>query len=99
MPEVTRVTADKHVGHDCPEVPLPFHKFAYSTGSIDVLTNGFPTVRIGDSTSCGDPAVAGSSTVFVNGIPVHRKDDATGGHGCWVPNKSESGAADVIAGD
>lgn len=98
MPEVTRVTLDKHVGHDCPSVPEPFHKFAYKTGSTDVLTNGQKTVRIGDTTECGDPATAGSSSVFVNGIAVHRKGDATGGHGCFVPNKSESGAADVIAG-
>ena len=98
MPEVTRVSLDKHIGHACPTVPLPFHKTQYSTGSSDVLTNGMKTVRIGDTTACGDPAVAGSSTVFVNGKRVHRKGDATGGHGCWVPNKSESGASDVIAG-
>lgn len=98
MPEVTRVTLDFHVGHDCPTVPLPFHKTAYNTGSSDVLTNGQKTVRIGDTTVCGDPAKAGSATVFVNGQPVHRKDDATGGHGCFVPNKSSSGSPDVIAG-
>lgn len=97
MPEVTRVTADMHIGHLCPEIP-DFHKTAYSTGSSDVLTNGLKTVRIGDVTVCGDPAVVGSSTVFVNGKAVHRKGDATGGHGCWVPNKSESGSPDVIAG-
>lgn len=98
MPEVTRVSADMHIGHDCPTVPLPFHKTAYNTGSSDVLTNGQKTVRIGDVTVCGDPAVVGSSTVFVNGKAVHRKGDATGGHGCWVPNQSESGSPDVIAG-
>lgn len=98
MPEVTRVSLDKHVGHDCPPVPLPFHQTKYDTGSSDVLTNGKKTVRIGDTTVCGDPAKAGSATVFVNGIAVHRKGDATGGHGCFVPNKSESGSLDVIAG-
>jgi uncharacterized Zn-binding protein involved in type VI secretion len=97
MPEVTRVTLDKHIGHLCPSIP-DYHKTAYNTGSSDVLTNGQKTVRIGDTTVCGDPAVVGSSTVFVNGLAVHRRGDATGGHGCWVPNESESGAADVIAG-
>jgi uncharacterized Zn-binding protein involved in type VI secretion len=98
MPEVTRVMADMHVGHLCPEIP-DFHKTAYATGSEDVLTNGMKTVRIGDTTACGDPAVAGSSSVIVNGKPVHRRADATGGHECWVPNQSESGSPDVIAGD
>lgn len=99
MPEVTRVESDKHVGHDCPSVPEPFHQTAYDKGSSDVLTNGKMTVRIGDTTACGDPATAGSSSVFVNGKAVHRKGDGTGGHGCFVPNKSESGSSDVIAGD
>jgi hypothetical protein len=29
---------------------------------------------------------------------VHRKGDATGGHGSWVPNKSNSGSPNVFAG-
>jgi uncharacterized Zn-binding protein involved in type VI secretion len=63
-----------------------------------VFTNGAKTVRIGDSTGCGDPATGGSSTVKVNGIGVHRKGDSTGGHGSWVGNASASGSANVIAG-
>jgi uncharacterized Zn-binding protein involved in type VI secretion len=55
-------------------------------------------VRIGDATSCGDPAVGGSGTVKVNGIGVHRIGDATGGHGSWVPNASASGSPTVSAG-
>ena len=98
MPEVTRVDADKHVGHASP-TPNPFHRTAYATGSDDVITNGKKTVRIGDVTYCGDPAVAGSGSVIVNGKPVHRKGDATGGHGSWVPNQSSEGSPDVIAGD
>ena len=47
---------------------------------------------------CGDPATGGSGTVFVNGIPVHRQGDGTGGHGSWVPNNSASGSPNVIAG-
>ena len=56
------------------------------------------TVRIGDATSCGDPATGGSGTVFVNGIGVHRQGDGTGGHGGWVPNASASGSPNVNAG-
>ena len=78
MPEVTRVNKDNHVGHASP-TPNPFHQTAYAVGSENVLTNSEKTVRIGDTTSCGDPATGGSTTVFVNGIGVHRKGDATGG--------------------
>ena len=97
MPEVTRVGTDTHVGHASP-TPSPFHQTAYASGSPDVFTNGAKTVRIGDSTSCGDPATGGSATVKVNGIGIHRKGDATGGHGSFVPNSSASGSANVIAG-
>jgi len=97
MPPVTRVGLDSHVGHASP-TPNPFHQTAYATGSSNVLTNGAKTTRIGDTTSCGDPATAGSGSVFVNGIPVHRQGDATGGHGSWVPNASASGSPNVIAG-
>ena len=97
MPEVTRVNKDKHVGHASP-TPNPFHQTAYATGSENVLTNSERTVRIGDTTSCGDPATGGSTTVFVNGIGVHRKGDATGGHGSWIPNASASGSDNVFAG-
>ena len=75
-----------------------FHQTAYASGSANVLTNGASTVRIGDATGCGDPATGGSSTVKVNNIGVHRKGDATGGHGSWVGNASASGSANVIAG-
>ena len=47
---------------------------------------------------CGDPATGGSGTVFVNGIGVHRKGDATGGHASFVPNASSSGSSNVFAG-
>ena len=97
MPEVTRGGLDSLVGHASP-TPNPFHQTAYAVGSETVLTNSERTVRIGDTTSCGDPATGGSTTVFVNGIGVHRKGDATGGHGSWVPNSSASGSSDVFAG-
>ena len=97
MPEVTRVGVDSHIGHAIP-TPNPFHQTPYASGSPDVFTNGAKTVRIGDSTGCGDPATGGSSTVKVNGIGVHRKGDSTGGHGSWVGNASASGSANVIAG-
>ena len=97
MPAVTRVGLDSHVGQARP-TPNPFHQTSYSSGSPNVNVNGAAAVRIGDSTSCGDPATGGSGTVFVNGIGVHRQGDGTGGHGSWVSNVSASGSPNVIAG-
>ena len=97
MPEVTRVGLDSHVGHASP-TPNPFHQTAYAVGSPNVFTNNAKTVRIDDTTSCGDPATGGSSTVFVNNKGVHRLGDSTGGHGSWVPNASASGSSNVFAG-
>ena len=98
MPEVVRIELDAHEGHESPS-PGPFHQTSYNEGSPDVFTNEKATVRIGDTTVCGDPADAGSDTVFVNSIPVHRKGDATGGHGSWVPNAAATGSNNVWANE
>lgn len=96
MPGVVRVEKDSHVGHASP-TPNPFHKTSYAQGSPNVFTNDAKTVRIDDSTACGDPASGGSPNVYVNNIPVHRKGDATGGHGSWVPNSAATGSSNVFA--
>jgi len=96
MPGVVRVGKDSHVGHGSP-TPNPFHKTSYAQGSPNVFTNDAKTVRIGDTTACGDPATGGSPNVFVNNIPVHRKGDATGGHGSWVPNNAATGSPNVFS--
>jgi len=96
MPAVVRKGKDRHVGHASP-TDNPFHQTNYAVGSPDVFTNDSATVRIGDTTGCGDPASAGSPDVFANNIPVHRKGDATGGHGSWVPNVASTGSANVFA--
>ena len=97
MPAVTRVGLDSHVGQASP-TPNPFHQTSYSSGSPNVNVNGAAAVRIGDSTSCGDPATGGSGTVIINGQGVHRIGDGTGGHGSWVANASAGGSSNVIAG-
>ena len=92
MPGVVRVGLDSHVGHASP-TPNPFHRTSYATGSSNVFTNGAKTVRIGDTTSCGDPATAGSPNVFANGggsapatsgaiTTVTSNSLANGGAGC-----------------
>ena len=97
MPAVIRSGLDSHAGHASP-TPNPFHQTAYTGGSPNVSINGAASIRVGDTTSCGDPAVAGSSTVFVNSIAIHRNGDATGGHGSWVANSATGGSSNVNAG-
>ena len=98
MPGMVRVGTDQHIGHASP-TPNPFHKTPYATGAATVFVNGAKSVRIGDTTGCGDPAVGGSTNVFAEGIGVHRRGDATGGHASWVPNAAATGSGDVIAND
>jgi len=98
MPEVVRVDVDAHEGHASPS-PGPFHQTSYNEGSPDVFTNEKATVRIGDTTVCGDPASEGSPNVFINNIAVHRRTDATGGHGSWVPNAAATGSNNVWANE
>ena len=96
MPAVVRRFVDSHIGHSSP-TPNPFHRTRYASGSNNVFANGFGVVRVGDRTSCGDPAVGGSPNVFVNGIRVHRRGDGTGGHGSWRPNAAATGSGNVFA--
>lgn len=98
MPGIVR-QGDVHVGHASP-TPNPKHTTPYVGGSTDVFINSKNAIRAGqDKTSCGDPAVAGSPNVFINGSPVHRRNDATGGHGSWVANAAASASTDVFAND
>jgi len=97
MPGVVRKN-DVHVGHSSP-TPNPFHKTKYVGGSPDTYVNNRNVIRIGDKTSCTDPAKAGSPNVYCNGIKVHRLNDATGGHGSWVPNAAASASENVFAND
>lgn len=93
---LVRSGSDKHVGHASP-TPNPFHQTSYTGGSPNVFINGDNSIRLGDSTSCGDPATGSSPNVFVNNILVHRKSDSTGGHGSWVPNSASTGSPNVFA--
>ena len=96
MPGIVRVGLDAHIGH-ASTTPNAFHQTKYAEGSPDVYVNGAKAVRIGDTTSCGDPAVGSSPDVYVNGILVHRLSDGTAGHGSWVPNAAASASDNVFA--
>ena len=89
VPGVVRKNVDRHVGHASP-TPNPFHQTNYAVGSSDVIVNGNGVVRIGDTTSCGDVAIGSSPDVYANGIKIHRLNDATAGHGTWVPNAAQT---------
>ena len=46
-------------GHGC--------HVGYYMGNSTVYINGYPAQKIGDSTTCGCVAIAGSGTVFIEG--------------------------------
>ena len=51
------------------------------TGSADVLIDGVPAARMGDTTACGSSLVDGvASTVLINGKPAALLG-STGNHG------------------
>jgi len=78
---VTRV-GDFHVGHFCLGTGTGFHATPFITGSTSVLTNGRFTCTMGSVTVCGDKAITGAGSVFVNGKPILRMGDGTSGHAC-----------------
>ena len=98
MPPVVRANEDKHVGH-ASSTPNPFHRTPYkATTNSKVYVEGELGIVDGDKTGCGDPVDAFSDKVFFMGKGVHRKDDATGGHGSWNGNSAASGSGKVSAG-
>ena len=69
--------------HGCPACPHPAMGPAIA-GSCDVLVNGRPALRVGDSgihAACCGPntwsAQGGSGSVFINGQGAHRMGDAS----------------------
>lgn len=98
MPGAVRAETDQHVGHASPS-PAPKHQTAYVAGQTTVFVNNKSVIRKGDKTQCGDPATGSASTVYAEGKLIHRKDDATGGHGSFVPNKAQTASSDVFVED
>lgn len=88
---------DEHIGHGTPVAN--FHKTQYvSTVNGSVFANSRKVIVVGDNTTCGDPAVVGSSSVFIDGHPIHRVADGTGGHGPWIPNQADVNDCNVYVG-
>jgi len=52
----------------------------YASNSNTVLINGLSAIAIGDATLCGDIAITGSGTVFINGRAAHRNGDLLDNH-------------------
>lgn len=86
---------DKSLGHP------PWGPNAPVAASTDVFANSIGVVRMGDAyaTHSNGPsphpesALATTSTVFVNGKPVHRTNDP-----CSCGDTAGPGSADVFAG-
>lgn len=95
MPGAVRADTDVHVGHASP-TPSPKHQTAYVAGQTTVYVNGKPVIRKDDKTACGDPATGSANSVYAEGKLIHRLNDATGGHGSFVPNKAQTASGDVI---
>lgn len=106
MPAASRLGDQSHApadSHGCKSCSHPVTGPAV-TGSSDVIINGKPALRLGDTgvhkTCCGAnqwKTVAGSATVFINGKPAVRLGDATqhcGGAGTVI-----EGSSDVLIGD
>lgn len=87
MPGLARIT-DIGVGtcpcHDDPESYIT----TFITGATTVKTNGLDTTYIGTIgiASCGHPttALTGSSSVYVEGSPVHRMGDTGANCGTYT---------------
>lgn len=63
------------------------------TGSPNVLINGLPALRVGDSSACGDSVTQGISNILVNGQPIAFLGSATAHGGVII-----SGSGDVVVG-
>ncbi|END2488312.1 TPA: PAAR domain-containing protein [Vibrio vulnificus] len=89
------------IGHNhlCPKKTgkIPHVGGPITTGSSNVMINGVPAARKGDSMVCVGPPDSikqGSSSVFINGKPAARMFDATNHGGVII-----SGSPNVFIGD
>jgi uncharacterized Zn-binding protein involved in type VI secretion len=88
--------------HGCPACPHPVSGPAI-VGSPDVMVNGLPILRVGDSgihTACCGPntwcATHGSCSVFANGKMIVRREDPI--KHCGAIGKMAGGSKNVNAG-
>lgn len=79
---------------DLDACPRPGHGTNPTTsGSPDVLFNGLPALRVGDSTACGDTVTEGIGSILINGRPVAFLGSATAHGGMII-----TGSGDVLVG-
>lgn len=88
--------------HGCPVCPHAVVGPAVK-GSPDVMVNGKPALRVGDTgvhAACCGPntwtAIKGSATVLINNMPAHRMGDND--MHCGGPGTLIEGSPDVIVG-
>lgn len=80
---------------DLDACPLPGHgSNPTTTGSANVLINGLPALRVGDSTACGDAVTQGIGSILVNGMPIAHLGSTTAHGGVII-----TGSGDVSVGN
>jgi len=78
---IARVGADYATTHVPNSGPPPTHSNpTYAGNGNSVYINGYQAVAIGDSTTCGEKAEAGSGSVFINGRAAHCNGDLLDSH-------------------
>ncbi|WP_312376480.1 PAAR domain-containing protein [Stutzerimonas nitrititolerans] len=77
--------------HTCPKIGHGTNPA--TSGSSDVLINNLPTLRVGDTTACGDTVVEGIGSILVNGKPIAFLGSATAHGGVII-----TGSGDVLVG-
>lgn len=98
------ITSGEHSGHSLnPHSPLPITGNISDNCSLNVFCNGIAVAHKGSVTTevdgcCGSSSgsiAQGSSTVFVNNIPVSRKGDSISAHSGTAI--IDSGSSNVFA--
>lgn len=88
MPSIARVSD----AHACPRKGHSIN--AVVSGSSDVIINGIPAARVGDTAACGAMITTGSCSVFINGKPAAFMGSATSHGGIII-----GGSPNVLIGE
>jgi uncharacterized Zn-binding protein involved in type VI secretion len=99
MAGIARATIDFSSTHSNDETHLSPAQTKYVPNGAKVFINGYPAVRLGDSTECGDTVNEASAKVFIGGKGVHRLGDSLSAHGgTYTPSVCISASGNVSAG-
>ena len=84
---IARAGADYATTHTPLGGGSPHINSPYASNSNTVLINGLSAIAVGDVTQCGEIAITGSSTVYVNGRAAHCNGNMLDSHEySWTPS-------------